>query len=373
MQVLPTPTPLSLSLPTTTTTKLHLSLRSSTFITSPLSLIPNLFTLTISRPPSTLIRMGGGPRTFPGGVSKWQWKRMQSKKAKQLLKARLARERHIYEMRKRAELKAAVSELERPWELVKKASPTTSTLFSVGADEQLKVLADRFQKPGGFDMWTENDGPQIFVTPDEGLPTARFFPKGVVHSIRPYERIDNGNVGGSSGAESSDFAGSKTENKTGVVKRKNGHRKRILASTSRDDKMMESSDGNSRVSISKPSSNGVDRSDSRGVRSRGGVSRMDGDRKSVDRENGSNRRLMDSRQGSRGLEGGNRSFNTRKDGSKLSGRGQNFRRSIRLNSEDVYDMSVQGDGSYGFGGSDQDDRISSQVYEKKMIKSNFSE
>ncbi|XP_027334135.1 uncharacterized protein LOC113848917 [Abrus precatorius] len=134
---------------------------------------------------STIIRMGGGPRTFPGGVSKWQWKRMQAKKAKQLLKARLSRERQIYEMRKRAELKAAVSELERPWEVVEKAP----NLFSVGADEQVKVLADRFQKPGGFDLWSEKDGPQLFETPDQ-LPSARFFPKGVVHSVKPYKKAD---------------------------------------------------------------------------------------------------------------------------------------------------------------------------------------
>lgn len=130
--------------------------------------------------------MGGGPRTFPGGVSKWQWKRMQMKKSKQLLKARLARERQIYEMRKRAELKAAISELERPWEVVEKAP----TLFSVAADEQLKVLADRFQRPGGFDMWSEKDGPEL-LKPETELPSARFFPKGVVHSIKPYEKVEN--------------------------------------------------------------------------------------------------------------------------------------------------------------------------------------
>jgi hypothetical protein len=143
-------------------------------------------TVTVAKPPSrsTVIRMGGGPRTYPGGVSKWQWKRMQAKKAKQLLKARLCRERQIYEMRKRAELKAAVSELERPWEVVEKPPK----LFSIKADEQLKVLADRFQKPGGFDLWTENDGPQLFQTPDE-LPSARYFPKGVVHSIKPYMKV----------------------------------------------------------------------------------------------------------------------------------------------------------------------------------------
>lgn len=132
----------------------------------------------------SVIRMGGGPRTYPGGVSKWQWKRMQMKKAKQLLKARLCRERQIYEMRKRAELKAAISELERPWEAVERAAASPN-LFSVAADEQLKVLADRFQKPGGFDMWSRSDGPQI-LRPFDGLPSARFFPKGVVHSLKPY-------------------------------------------------------------------------------------------------------------------------------------------------------------------------------------------
>lgn len=138
-----------------------------------------------NKPARTLIiRMGGGPRTYPGGVSKWQWKRMQAKKAKQLLKARLSRERQIYEMRKRAELKAAVSELERPWEVVERPP----NLFSVKADEQLKVLADRFQKPGGFDLWTEKDGPQLFDMPDD-LPSVRFFPKGVVHSVKPYKQI----------------------------------------------------------------------------------------------------------------------------------------------------------------------------------------
>ncbi|KAB5552103.1 hypothetical protein DKX38_009414 [Salix brachista] len=137
-----------------------------------------------------IIRMGGGPRTFPGGVSKWQWKRMQKNKAKQLLKARLCRERQIYEMRKRAELKAAVSELERPWEVVDKAPK----LFSVGADEQVKVLADRFQKPGGFDLWSERDGPQLFETPD-GVPSARFFPKGVVQIVKSYGKVSGSGFG----------------------------------------------------------------------------------------------------------------------------------------------------------------------------------
>ncbi|KAJ6841467.1 uncharacterized protein M6B38_306270 [Iris pallida] len=145
-------------------------------------------------PPPLTIRNGGGPRTFPGGVSKWQWKRMQAKKAKQLLKARLLRERQIYDMRKRSELKAAVAQLERPWEEVAERAPT---LFSVSADDQVRALADRFQRPGGFDMWSDCDGPRVFRRIASGeLPTARFFPKGVVHSTRPY-----GGGGGGGGTD----------------------------------------------------------------------------------------------------------------------------------------------------------------------------
>lgn len=106
---------------------------------------------------------------------------MQAKKSKQLLKARLCRERQLYEMRKRAELKAAISELERPWEVVERAP----VLFSISADEQIKALADRFQRPSGFDMWSERDGPRLFRSPDD-IPSARFFPKHAVHSVKPY-------------------------------------------------------------------------------------------------------------------------------------------------------------------------------------------
>ncbi|GBG71350.1 hypothetical protein CBR_g8769 [Chara braunii] len=35
--------------------------------------------------------MGGGPRTFPGGVTKWQWKRMQTKKKRSIELARIGR------------------------------------------------------------------------------------------------------------------------------------------------------------------------------------------------------------------------------------------------------------------------------------------
>ena len=36
------------------------------------------------------------------------------------------------------------------------------TLLSLSSDEQLKVLVDRFQRPDGFDLWSDKDGPQLF-------------------------------------------------------------------------------------------------------------------------------------------------------------------------------------------------------------------
>ncbi|GLJ53884.1 hypothetical protein SUGI_1151010 [Cryptomeria japonica] len=130
-------------------------------------------------------RMGGGPRTYPGGVSKWQWKKMQEKKSKQILKARLLRERQLYEMRKRAELKAA--DLEKPWEITR--TTQAPTLFAVTADDQLQAMADRFVRRGAIDLWTDKDGPlshsAAFVTRD-GKPSARVFPRDALYSTQPY-------------------------------------------------------------------------------------------------------------------------------------------------------------------------------------------
>ncbi|KAL6634133.1 hypothetical protein ACP70R_026804 [Stipagrostis hirtigluma subsp. patula] len=147
------------------------------------------------------IRMGGGPRTYPGGVSKWQWKRMQAKKARQLLKARLARERQLYEMRKRAELRDAVAHLERPWDpAVPDAAAVAPNLLSVAADDQLRALADRFHRPGGVDLWNDRDGPRVFSSPATGASSARFFPKNSVYSVQPYALPGAGDEAGAPAA-----------------------------------------------------------------------------------------------------------------------------------------------------------------------------
>ncbi|GAB4841201.1 hypothetical protein Ancab_021945 [Ancistrocladus abbreviatus] len=342
------------------------------------SLLPRISQLSLSHKTST-IRNGGGPRTYPGGVSKWQWKRMQAKKAKQLLKARLARERQIYEMRKRAELKAAVSELERPWEVVEKPPK----LFSVSADEQLKVLADRFQKPGGFDMWTENDGPQLFETPD-GIPTARFFPKGVVHSVKPYQRISrdcdgnlemesDGNLEGESnrrrdfGRKNRGMLMSGSSRRTQI----NGKSSNSSDSLYADDAEDEDSESFA-VSSSKSWVKGRNADAHLSWKGRGlrNGSFSDDETKASEsssslsnyRGNGSNLYKRETKNGSRGSfrkkeskgtfgsgddENAAISLHSRRSNGRRYHRGGNFESRRDSDKKDVYNMSLQQDGSYG--------------------------
>ena len=124
---------------------------------------------------------------------------MQAKKARQLLKARLARERQLYEMRKRAELRDAVAHLERPWDpdssssaAAADASAVAPNLLSVAAEDQLRALADRFHRPGGVDLWNDRDGPRVFASPATGTASARFFPRNAFHSIQPYALVSSG-------------------------------------------------------------------------------------------------------------------------------------------------------------------------------------
>lgn len=254
---------------------------------------------------------------------------MQAKKSKQLLKARLARERQIYEMRKRAELKAAVSELERPWEVVEKAPK----LFSASADEQVQVLADRFQKPGGLDLWSEKDGPELFKTVD-GFPSARFFPKGVVHSIRPYGRVNDeidefGGLGSEKGLKIGsfdEFGGLGSEKGVKIGSFDEYVEKRKMLNEGRGG---EGGKGNVRKKRHGRSVRGLNSSDTNDGESRGMRLR--------DRNNGLDSRRVD-------LDRGN-SGRLQKDGS--------FRKRMHLrkvegaNSE-VYDMDLQRDGSYWF-------------------------
>ncbi|XP_048501107.1 DEAD-box ATP-dependent RNA helicase 48 isoform X2 [Beta vulgaris subsp. vulgaris] len=106
------------------------------------------------RPPFSLLwarPMGGGPRTFPGGLNKWQWKRLHEKKARDKEKRLLDQEKQLYQARLRSQIRADVSGL--PAQL---QGPSHSPM---SPKAQIKALADRFIKPGAEDLWNDDDGP----------------------------------------------------------------------------------------------------------------------------------------------------------------------------------------------------------------------
>ncbi|XP_010255461.1 PREDICTED: probable DEAD-box ATP-dependent RNA helicase 48 [Nelumbo nucifera] len=101
--------------------------------------------------------MGGGPRTFPGGLNKWQWKRLHEKKAKEKEKKLLEQEKQLYQVRIRSQIRAKLAGKsdDQP-----SLDPKSASNFkSMSANDQIKALADRFMKEGAEDLWNEDDGP----------------------------------------------------------------------------------------------------------------------------------------------------------------------------------------------------------------------
>lgn len=94
--------------------------------------------------------MGGGPRTFRGGLNKWQWKRLHEKKAKEKETRLLEQEKQLYEARVRSEIRA------KAWG---KTEPEPSQYSPMSPQEHIKALADRFMKEGAEDLWNQDDGP----------------------------------------------------------------------------------------------------------------------------------------------------------------------------------------------------------------------
>lgn len=96
--------------------------------------------------------MGSGPRTFPGGVSEREWKRMQRKELKAVEKE--------FQLQRRREA----------WE----------------RSTQFKVLTHRLKQS----EWRppEQHNQEMFETLD-GTPSQRFLPPHAVNSTRLYRRI----------------------------------------------------------------------------------------------------------------------------------------------------------------------------------------
>ncbi|XP_047338254.1 probable DEAD-box ATP-dependent RNA helicase 48 [Impatiens glandulifera] len=98
--------------------------------------------------------MGGGPRTFPGGLSKWQWKRLHEKKSREKEKKLLDQEKQLYQARIRSQIRSKLDG--EPNGIGAHQDPNHGPMT---ARDQVKALADRFMKEGAEDLWNEADGP----------------------------------------------------------------------------------------------------------------------------------------------------------------------------------------------------------------------
>uniref|UniRef100_A0A5B7BM96 ATP-dependent RNA helicase n=1 Tax=Davidia involucrata TaxID=16924 RepID=A0A5B7BM96_DAVIN len=105
----------------------------------------------------TFVRsMGGGPRTFPGGLNKWQWKRMHEKRAREKENKLLEQEKQLYQARIRSQIRAELAGQSND----SPQSETNQSNYSpMTAKDHIKALADRFMKDGAEDLWNEADGP----------------------------------------------------------------------------------------------------------------------------------------------------------------------------------------------------------------------
>ncbi|KAJ8490472.1 hypothetical protein OPV22_012193 [Ensete ventricosum] len=99
--------------------------------------------------------MGGGPRTFPGGLNKWQYKRMHEKMAREKERRLLQQEKQLYQARLRTEIRAKNAGRYSG----DSADPASNSGGAMASKEHIKALADRFMKAGAEDLWNEDDGP----------------------------------------------------------------------------------------------------------------------------------------------------------------------------------------------------------------------
>ncbi|XP_066332947.1 DEAD-box ATP-dependent RNA helicase 48-like isoform X4 [Miscanthus floridulus] len=121
--------------------------------------------------------MGGGPRTFPGGLSKWQYKRMHEKLARQKQRGLLRHEKQLYLARLRSEIRAS----RLPGAAAAEAPPCEGPTSSRA---HIRALADRFRRPGAEDLWNEDDGP---------LRRAKRPPTGIASGVQHrQQQLDSG-------------------------------------------------------------------------------------------------------------------------------------------------------------------------------------
>uniref|UniRef100_A0A1S3ZUU9 ATP-dependent RNA helicase n=3 Tax=Nicotiana TaxID=4085 RepID=A0A1S3ZUU9_TOBAC len=115
--------------------------------------------------------MGGGPRTFPGGLNKWQWKRLHEKKARDKEKRLLDQEKQLYQARIRSQIRSKLTTSdEQSYSSHEQQQPNYGP---VSPQDHIKSLADRFMKEGAEDLWNQDDGPINTPQPNQHRPVIR--------------------------------------------------------------------------------------------------------------------------------------------------------------------------------------------------------
>ncbi|XVF51526.1 hypothetical protein PTKIN_Ptkin04bG0191800 [Pterospermum kingtungense] len=145
-------------------------------------------------------QMGGGPRTFPGGLNKWQWKRLHEKKAKEKEKRLLDQEKQLYQARIRSQIRAKITGKDDP-------TSNTTKYNAMSPNDHITALADRFMREGAEDLWNENDGP--LKSEERQRPrftvTVRNQRSGLIHSPLDVKKLisdnrrENATLGGING------------------------------------------------------------------------------------------------------------------------------------------------------------------------------
>ncbi|KAL3647185.1 hypothetical protein CASFOL_008153 [Castilleja foliolosa] len=144
-----------------------------------------------------LRHMGGGPRTFPGGLNKWQWKRMHEKKAREKEKRLLDQEKQVYQARIRSEIRANLASADNLVSEQEKTDQNQPNYGPVTPQDHIKALADRFMKEGAEDLWNENDGPSCSPADKPGRSQITGEPidlQKLIAKKQPFRKIENSEV-----------------------------------------------------------------------------------------------------------------------------------------------------------------------------------
>ncbi|KAF8027394.1 hypothetical protein BT93_E0332 [Corymbia citriodora subsp. variegata] len=204
--------------------------------------------------------MGGGPRTFPGGLNKWQWKRMHEKKAKEKEKRLLEQEKQLYQARIRSEIRAKLAG--KPD--ASGDGDSAATHGPMSPKDHVRALADRFMKEGAEDLWNEDDGPLKDPPPPLQLATERSRPIRSPIDLRKLVEGHGGAVGNGKNVDLRSFGGTNhvMSRKYSVVSNRRFQRNESSSGES-------DSDGNSRdgqlKSLHGSKANRADFEDSRNV------------------------------------------------------------------------------------------------------------